>query len=156
MCNWTWSHFAWEYSDPTRLDFTWKSRQTSHTQFVKRLCFFEQGPKAGEHFSESLFPKWLHVHCSCTLLLCPQNHNQPPPSCPHTAFLQLTPPSLELICLLELSLYKEDKNTARCEFMSLSELPLKIWTFSDIHSETQVRKQSDHSVYTESPQHKGI
>lgn len=145
MCNWTWSHFTWEYSDLTRLDFTWRSRQTSRAQFAQRPSFWEQQAQAVEHFSEPLFPNGCMSNAAvCTLLLCPQKTTINP----HTAFWQRTPPLLGLFCPLELSLHEEDKNTAPWEFMGPAELPLKIQTSSDICSESQVRKQSNHSVYT--------
>lgn len=130
MCNWTWSHFAWEYSDPARLDFTCKSRQTSRTLFVQRLVFFWAGSADwGTLLRVSFFPNGYMSSRVAPFSYVPKTTINPRPHNPHTAFSQPTPPSLGLFCPLELSLCEEDKNTAPCEFMVPSELPLKIWTF---------------------------
>lgn len=135
MCNWTWSHFAWEYLDSTRLDFTWKSRQTSRTLIFILFYFFCQtgskgwGTLLGVAFSQmATCPLKLHPS-----LMSSKTTIYPRPPNPYAAFSQLAPPSPGPFCPLELSLCekkkKKDKNTTRREFMVSADLPLKIWTF---------------------------
>lgn len=142
MCNWTWSHFAQQYSASTY--FTWKS-----TLIAQRLrLLWAESTGLGtllsccSQMSSAVVP-FSYVPKKTTIY-------------PHTAFSQVAPPSMWLVCPLELSLYEKDKNTACCEFMAPSELPLKTQPFSDVCSETQVRKQSNHNIYTEWPQHRSI
>lgn len=70
-----------------------------------------------------------------------KNHNQRPHCFPTTG------PIVAVTCPLERPLYEKELNTARCEYMAPSELPLKGQPCPDI-SETQVRKQSNHNIYT--------
>lgn len=158
MCNWTWSLFCPRIFklDSVAFQLEKAHRHSAHTNCSKAPASLKQWAQVEAHVSVA-FPK-------CPGQLNPSLMSSPPPPPPpkkptinpHTAFSQVAPPSLWLVCPLELSLYEQDKNTACCEFMAPLELPLKTQPFSDVCSETQVRKQSNHNIYTESPQHRGI
>ena len=100
MCNWTWSHFAWEYSDPARLDFTWRGRQISRTLFAQRIFFFfffffELGNTSQSRFSQmATCPVQLHPS-----LMSPKTTINPTPSNPHT-LLSHNPPHPRWDCFV--------------------------------------------------------